>query len=45
MTKEKKLNIFIDRYNFTNKGDLDGDKVKLTPEAFAEEVEIYLVVP
>lgn len=42
MTKEKKLNIFIDRYNFTNEIDLNGDKVKLTPEAFAEEVEVYL---
>lgn len=42
ITKEKKLYIFIDRYNFTNERDLNGKKVKLTPEAFAEEVEIYL---
>lgn len=42
MTKEKKLYIFIDRYNFTNERDLNGKKVKLTPEAFAEEAEEYL---
>lgn len=41
-TKEQKLNIFIDRYNFSNERELSKDKVKLTPEAFAKEVEVYL---